>query len=62
MPILSTLSVRWICHCALKQQQILMDYNAAARELIEAVKAAKHLQSNLRKADRQHCAGYSSRL
>ncbi|MEH6499992.1 MAG: Na/Pi symporter [Pseudoalteromonas distincta] len=32
-----------------EQQQILMDYNAAARELIEAVKAAKHLQSNLRK-------------
>ncbi|PCC99016.1 Na/Pi cotransporter family protein [Halopseudomonas pelagia] len=31
------------------QQQALMDYNAAARELIEAVKAAKHLQSNLRK-------------
>ncbi|WP_022963550.1 Na/Pi cotransporter family protein [Halopseudomonas pelagia] len=31
------------------QQQALMDYNTAARELIEAVKAAKHLQSNLRK-------------
>lgn len=31
------------------QQQQLMDYNTAARELIEAVKAAKHLQSNLRK-------------
>lgn len=31
------------------QQQVLMDYNAATRELIEAVKEAKHLQSNLRK-------------
>jgi phosphate:Na+ symporter len=32
-----------------EQQQRLLDDNAAARELIEAVKAANHLQLNLRK-------------
>ena len=32
-----------------EQQQNMMDYHAAARELVEAVKAAKHLQTNLRK-------------
>lgn len=32
-----------------EQQQLLLDDNAAARELIEAVKAANYLQRNLRK-------------
>ena len=32
-----------------EQQQALMQLNLAARDLVEAVKAAKHLQSNLRK-------------
>ena len=32
-----------------EQQQSLMDMSAAARELVEAVKATKHLQSNLRR-------------
>ncbi|MFN3579073.1 MAG: Na/Pi cotransporter family protein [Pseudomonas sp.] len=32
-----------------EQQQRLMDLNASARELVEGVKAAKHLQTNLRR-------------
>lgn len=32
-----------------EQQQALMDDNLAARDLVEAVKAAKHLQTNLRR-------------
>ncbi|SFM83241.1 Na/Pi cotransporter family protein [Halopseudomonas yangmingensis] len=32
-----------------EQQQALMDHNLAARDLVEAVKAAKHLQGNLRR-------------
>ena len=32
-----------------EQQQALMQLNLAARDLVEAVKAAKHLQTNLRK-------------
>lgn len=37
------------CELLPEQQQALMDVNLAARDLVEAVKAAKHLQSNLRK-------------
>lgn len=32
-----------------EQQQVLMEHNLAGRDLVEAVKAAKHLQKNLRK-------------
>ncbi|WP_150304860.1 Na/Pi cotransporter family protein [Pseudomonas saliphila] len=32
-----------------EQQQTLMEHNVAGRDLVEAVKAAKHLQKNLRK-------------
>ncbi|SDU37745.1 Na/Pi cotransporter family protein [Halopseudomonas salegens] len=32
-----------------EQQQQLMDYSLAARDLVESVKAAKHLQANLRR-------------
>ncbi len=40
-----------------EQQQALMDHNLAARDLVEAVKSAKHLQTNLRKQiDSQHPA------
>lgn len=37
------------CELLPEQQQALMDVNLAARDLVEAVKAAKHLQTNLRK-------------
>lgn len=37
------------CELLPEQQQGLMDVNLAARDLVDAVKAAKHLQTNLRK-------------
>ncbi|BDX18388.1 hypothetical protein MFKK_11980 [Halopseudomonas aestusnigri] len=37
------------CELLPEQQQALMDVNLAARDLVDAVKAAKHLQTNLRK-------------
>lgn len=37
------------CELLPEQQQALMDVNLAARDLVDSVKAAKHLQTNLRK-------------